>query len=296
MWHFKLNILTVDDLALPTDAEEPKLKIISEKRKNIRHLSPAQDKGRSQSRDAKSFPRKSISEEESVVEVDTEPDKDSEIVTYRHKDYSGSSGHYLPEASDESTINSVYSEDFEESVVTDAEPSSKTGSYLCSKSRSARQSILSSNDSYTPSSKAGRWRKRAANTQRVTVKEMAVQVNDAGFTYRWPHASIGVQHAAAPFSNPVSIVSHVVSPDLIEALTTYNPMALALNDLLKQQLFLIRSFVDMTQQIYLSTVKSIENESYCYTTLENTKENYAWKRRMVYLHSAVVALLDGPTV
>lgn len=282
---FKLNILSLDELALPGDAEEAKGKMITEKPKDIKHLSAPQDKGQSRSGEAKPFRRPSISEEESVVDAHTETNRDSEIVTHRHEERSSSSEDYVPEASDQSTINSAYSEDFEESVRTDTAHRSKSDSYSYSKSTSAKNSVLSSERSYNPSSKARRRDKMAGNVQRVTVKEIAVQTNEAAFIYHWPQASIGIEHRAAPFTDPVSMVGHIVSPDLIEALTTYNPMALALNDLLKQQLSLTRSFVGMAQQLYLSTVTSLENKSYRYTTLENTEEYmqqqraHKWKQR-----------------
>ncbi|KAG8594810.1 hypothetical protein GDO81_001335 [Engystomops pustulosus] len=270
---FKLNILSLDDLALPVDAEEPKEKTIGEKTKTKKHLSSAEDIGPSPRRDAKSLARQSISEEESVVDVHTETNKDSEMLTFRQKDHSSSSC-YIPDASDESSVNSVYSEDFEKSVHTDTEYSSKSNSY--SKSISVKKSILSSTHPSMTSSKARQRKQMAGNIQRATVKEIAVQTSDAGVAYHWPRTSMSIEHTAAPIMNPVA--SHMLSPDLIEGLTTYNPMALALNDMLKQQLFLTRSFVDMAQQLYLSTIRSLENESYCYTSLEDTKE-YIQKQR-----------------
>ncbi|XP_077109091.1 uncharacterized protein C19orf44 homolog isoform X2 [Ranitomeya variabilis] len=267
---FKLNILSLDDLVLPIDAEETKVKIISEKPEDFLHPSPAHDKGHSLRRDVKSFTRRSISEGESVRESNSETNKDSEMLSQRHRDDSSSSDHYNAETADESTVNSVYSEDFEGSVLTETEHGSKSDSHSYSKSLSAKKSVLLPHHSYTPSNKTGSWKKMAENIQRVTVKEIAVQTSDAGFIYHWPHSSTG--RSTAPFVDPVSMLGHVASPDLIEALTSYNPMALALNDMLKQQLFLTRSFVDMAEQLYLSTVRSLENELYCYTTLENTKE------------------------
>ncbi|KAM3937235.1 uncharacterized protein C19orf44 homolog isoform 1-T2 [Leptodactylus fuscus] len=268
---FKLNILSLDDLAPPVEAEEDKVKVISEKPKDSKHIFSSQDKRHIPSRGAKLFTRQSISEEESVLEAVTEPNKDSLYGRVKTSEDSRSSEHYSPSSSDESTVNSIYSEDFEESVLTDTKLSSKSDSYSYSESMSAKKSALSSSHSVTASHKARQRRKRAGNIQRVTVKEIAVQTNDERFIYQWPHASIGINHTTAHFMDPVSMVSHLVNPDLIEALTTYSPMALALNDMIKQQLFLTRSFVDMAQQLYLSTVKSLENEPYCYTTLENIK-------------------------
>ncbi|XP_073415965.1 LOW QUALITY PROTEIN: uncharacterized protein C19orf44 homolog [Dendrobates tinctorius] len=276
---FKLNILSLDDLVLPIEAEETKVKIINEKPKDFLHPSPAHVKGHSLSRGVKSFTRRSTSEGESVTEANSETDKDSEILSQRHRDDSSSSDNYIPETADVSTVCSVYSEDFEGSVLTETEYSSKSNSHSYSKSLSAKKSVLP-HHSYTPPNIAVPWNKMAENVEKVTVKEIAVQTSDSGFIYHWPHSS-----SAAPFMDPVSIVGHVVSPDLIEALTSYNPMALALNDMLKQQLFLTRSFVDMAKQLYLSTVRSLENELYCYTTLENTKEyiqqqrTLQWERR-----------------
>ncbi|XP_069623837.1 uncharacterized protein C19orf44 homolog isoform X2 [Ranitomeya imitator] len=210
---FKLNILSLDDLVLPIDAEETKVKIISEKPVDFLHPSPAHDKGHSLRRDVKSFTRRSISEGESVTESNSETNKDSEILSQRHRDDSSSSDHYNAETADESTVNSVYSEDFEGSVLTETEHSSKSDSYSNSKSLSANKSVLLPHHSYAPSNKTRK--KMAENIQRVTVKEIAVQTSDAGFLYQWPHSSTG--RSAAPFVDPVSMVSHVASPDLIEA-------------------------------------------------------------------------------
>ncbi|CAJ0921716.1 unnamed protein product [Ranitomeya imitator] len=224
---FKLNILSLDDLVLPIDAEETKVKIISEKPVDFLHPSPAHDKGHSLRRDVKSFTRRSISEGESVTESNSETNKDSEILSQRHRDDSSSSDHYNAETADESTVNSVYSEDFEDSVLTETEHSSKSDSYSNSKSLSANKSVLLPHHSYAPSNKTRK--KMAENIQRVTVKEIAVQTSDAGFLYQWPHStpcyigglSTALQNAVdKPLMTAISFLrqSSVIIPIPLQAL------------------------------------------------------------------------------
>ncbi|XP_040176945.1 uncharacterized protein C19orf44 homolog isoform X2 [Rana temporaria] len=277
---FKLNILSLDELAPAAGTEELEEKIrisslpmksANEKPKE-RKQAPITDHREPSHRhkDAKTFMRqKSSSDEESAPEVHTETNK-SDVSKHRHKD-SSSSEQYSQERPDETTIHSAYSEDFEDSVPSDNELRSSSYSYSLPKSISS-DSSLSSSHSYPQPSQSKR-KEQSHITHRLVLRETSVQTNDAEFAYSWPQATIGFGPLAPSIAvEPASVVSHVVSPELIEALTTYNPMALALNDMLKQQLLLTRGFVDMARQLYLSTVKSLESESYQYTTLEDTKK------------------------
>lgn len=277
---FKLNIMSLDELAPAAGTEELEekmhisplpMKSANEKTKERKQELITDHREPSHHKDAKTFMRqKSSSDDESALEVHTETNK-SDVSKHRHKDRS-SSEHYSQERPDETTIHSAYSEDFEDSVLSDNELGSSNYSYSLPKSISFDDSSLSSSHSY-PQSSQTRQKKQSHITQRVVLRETSVQTNDAEFGYSWPQATIGFGPLAPSIAvEPASIVSHVVSPELIEALTTYSPMALALNDMLKQQLLLTRTFVDMARQLYLSTVKSLESESYQYTTLEDTKK------------------------
>lgn len=59
---------------------------------------------------------------------------------------------------------------------------------------------------------------------------------------------------------------------LTTGLTAYNPAIIALNDMLRQQLALTRSFIDSTRRHYKSVHESLGPADYKYTTLQDTKE------------------------
>ncbi|XP_067271428.1 uncharacterized protein C19orf44 homolog [Pseudorasbora parva] len=105
------------------------------------------------------------------------------------------------------------------------------------------------------------------------VKEVAVQTQMDGFAY----TSTSGMAAAGPslgmtYVDPTPIARHTVSAEAIESLTAYNPAMFALNDMLRQQLALTRSFIDSTRRHYKSVLESLEPADYKYTTLQDTKE------------------------
>ncbi|CAI9572237.1 unnamed protein product [Staurois parvus] len=277
---FKLNIMSLEELTPAAGNEEREEKIhfsslpvksANEKPKERKQAPTTDHRELSHVKDAKAFMRqKSSSDEESALEIHTETNK-SDVSKHHHKDHS-SSEHYNQERPDDATIHSVYSEDFEDSVPSDNAFSSSSYSYSLPKSVSSDVSSISSSHSY-PQPSQSKHKKQSHKTRVVVRRETSVQTNDAEFAYSWPQATIGFGPIAPSIAvEPASVVSHVVSPELIEALTTYSPMALALNDMLKQQLLLTQTFVDMARQLYISTVKSLESETYQYTTFEDTKQ------------------------
>lgn len=63
-------------------------------------------------------------------------------------------------------------------------------------------------------------------------------------------------------------------PDIassVAVMTTYNPAVLALNDMLRQQLQLSRSFLTMHKNLHENLLSSVQ-KNHEYTTLEETKE------------------------
>ncbi|XP_072100101.1 uncharacterized protein C19orf44 homolog isoform X1 [Mobula birostris] len=118
-------------------------------------------------------------------------------------------------------------------------------------------------------------RKVWKSLSKVTVKDTAIQTQLSSFHYTWHKddgvAVLGTSLGAASV-DPTPIASHIISPEAMEALTSYSPASLALNDMLKQQLTLTRQFVQVSRLLYLSIVASIEEDQYHYTTLEETKE------------------------
>ncbi|XP_063770582.1 uncharacterized protein C19orf44 homolog isoform X2 [Pseudophryne corroboree] len=264
---FKLNILSLDELALPADTEDLEEKTSNHKAMTVNQLSATRGHELSHKKGNR-LPKKpsSTSEEDSASEIQSETNKDSDSSEHHHEDRSSSSESYFQERPVETDIQSAYSEDFEDSVLSETEQSSKSSSY--SKSLSSKEYSFPSSHSSTHPTKPRESKKWAGKGQSVAVKEIAVQTSDSGFMYHWPQ-----EHTTNPIvMEPVSMVSHVVSHELIEALTTYSPMALALNDMLKQQLLLTQTFADMARQFHFSTVQSLESDLYNYTTLEETKK------------------------
>lgn len=80
-------------------------------------------------------------------------------------------------------------------------------------------------------------------------------------------ASYGSQYV-----DPTPIATHVVSADALEAVTAYNPISVALNNMLRDQLNLTRDFVNSNKRIYNAEINSIESSSYHYVTLQDTKK------------------------
>ncbi|XP_048415464.1 uncharacterized protein C19orf44 homolog [Stegostoma tigrinum] len=195
---------------------------------------------------------------------------------------------------DESTLCSEYSEDFENS---DSEGASvkRDQSESCAE-RSSKEDLktdysdnspfhsTSSTPSPTPDQSKSTAsseslysleKKEVSGLTKVTVRDTAIQTQPSGMAYTWSKeegvAVLGTS-LGATYVDPTPIASHVISPDAMEALTAYSPASFALNDMLKQQLSLIRQFVQVSRHLYLSVVASIEQDNYHYTTLEEAKE------------------------
>ncbi|KAE8632496.1 hypothetical protein XENTR_v10001559 [Xenopus tropicalis] len=272
---FKLNILSLDDLAPALDTQ----KVEEEERGNNnyptdRNLHTAAiEKGPVQSKKVQPLVQpKSSHEKSAAAEVET-ANEDSEISEYLLSDLSVShERHSKPEH--KYTVQSDYTDDFEESMHTETSKSIHSESdSSASLTSSSRRGGSSPHGSYTNRSKHHQTKRRADKVQKITIKETWVQTSEPELGYYWPLGTSDLRLSSAPvFLEPASIARHAVSPEVIESLTTYSPMALALNDMLKQQLLLTQTFVDMARQLHLSTVRSLEAEVYHYTTLEDTKK------------------------
>ncbi|XP_077633368.1 uncharacterized protein C19orf44 homolog isoform X1 [Crocuta crocuta] len=173
-----------------------------------------------------------------------------------------------------STASSVYAEDFEQSPdLTASESGARSESPDGTLGTLSEFSASLEGDVPPPTLKP--WKKRVRDVTRVVMKETAVQTLEPAFTYQWAEgasvAAIGPALGGA-YVDPVPIASHVISADSIEALTAYSPAALALNDMLKQQLSLTRQFVEASRHLHVSLLQTLDRDSFHYHTLEETKQ------------------------
>ena len=70
-------------------------------------------------------------------------------------------------------------------------------------------------------------------------------------------------------TRPSSLIRSVVEPNVLQSLLTTNPVLLAVDDLIREQSSLLRSFIQLQRTYYESTIRSIRPE-HVYVTKDNT--------------------------
>ncbi|XP_069505288.1 uncharacterized protein C19orf44 homolog isoform X2 [Ambystoma mexicanum] len=295
---FKVNILSLDDLApnmqldTPRQLEkEPKTKEKSttkeQKKVIMQALQDPEKPTRHRTERSLEVTQKVTQDTDSASEIPTETDDDLEISEHLTLNSTPrarirfSAPAHTPSLHGESTARSAYSDDFEKSTQTalskdtDSEITASHTSSLSDHSRKAGYSSSLTAKSPAQASHSQPEKRRGGANRRATVKEASVQTNDPAFIYHWSNlngSAVLAPALGAAYTDPVPIASHVVSPDAVEAMTAYSPAVFALNDMLKQQLMLTQQFVEMSRHLHLATLDSLEDDSYHYITLEETKE------------------------
>lgn len=189
----------------------------------------------------------------------------------------GTAGSEAVLAASDPPSDSEVSEQLGEGSSSSGPPTSRTPSWAYSEdfevSETPSNSMAASRSKATLSLEP--TRPVATHVPRVVLKETAVQTPEPAFTYQWPPeagmAAMGPSLGGA-YVDPVPIASHVVSPDAIEALTAYSPAALALNDLLRQQLSLTQRFADASRELHGALLRALGPPAFRYHTLEETRE------------------------
>ncbi|XP_062869014.1 uncharacterized protein C19orf44 homolog [Trichomycterus rosablanca] len=254
---FKLNVMTLDDLSPVcldiAGASKEKTKSSPSISRRISESSPGQES----QEDPAPYP----SDFES--EIPTETARSADEISERLSD--------SPAADPQSGSFSVRSEKDEDDTLSEEPPGSE------SRRRGVSESSLShSSCSETPSYSSGftvsHTETRSPDPRR-TRKDATVQTQADGLTYTWSSGqavlgpSLGMSYV-----DPTPVASHMVSAEAIEALSAYSPAVVALNDMLKQQLALTRSFIQSSRYLHQTMLESLGPADYRYTTLEDTKK------------------------
>ncbi|XP_053490492.1 uncharacterized protein C19orf44 homolog isoform X2 [Ictalurus furcatus] len=104
-------------------------------------------------------------------------------------------------------------------------------------------------------------------------KDATVQTQAEGLAYMWSSGqSVLDPSVGMSYTDPTPVASHMISTEAMEALTAYSPAVFALNDMLRQQLTLTRSFIQSSRHLHQAMLESLGPADYRYTTLEDTKE------------------------
>uniref|UniRef100_W5LQI7 Chromosome 5 C19orf44 homolog n=1 Tax=Astyanax mexicanus TaxID=7994 RepID=W5LQI7_ASTMX len=262
---FKINIMTLDDLAPVTlgTAELPKQKT-EESPVAFTELSPSP--ANESSHNDRPAPEE--------VSAQYESDFDSEVQTETAVSADEISEHFSDgdKPSIVATDPQSHSYSVDDHTLSEESPKSTGVQYSKSESslshsRSSPSDSYSSDDTITPS------KPQSQSVRRRPVKDATVQTQRDALTYSWSTGpavlgpSIGMSYV-----DPTPIASHTVSAEAVEALSAYSPAVFALNDMLKQQLALTRSFIESSRYLHHTMVESLGPADYRYTTLEDTKE------------------------
>ncbi|KAM4759179.1 uncharacterized protein C19orf44 homolog isoform 3-T3 [Cyanocitta cristata] len=267
--YFRLNILSLDDLAPDTTSKAAELQqkgkdiqFTQESNKYVKKDTLVGEEDQAALKMTSAVTDVSDSSEEDVEKSVTE-DEISEHLSGVSSDLPPHKQDYLNK--NERTRNSEYSEDFERSLSPTAPDSVEGHAESCS--RSGARPASASPPLVT--------QERHSRGRRVPGTETAVQTAEPPFTYCWAKAnpSAGLTPpVGSSYIDPVPIASHVVSMDAVEALTAYRPSALVLHTMCKQHVMLTQQFVENVHHLHTSLVESLEHEKFHYHTLEEAKE------------------------
>ncbi|KAM6039716.1 uncharacterized protein C19orf44 homolog isoform 2-T2 [Theristicus caerulescens] len=214
---FRLNILSLDDLAPNITSEAAELKqkgtdlpISQESKRNPKKDTFLVEKDQASLQMTSAVTGVHDASEGDIEKAVTETEI-SEHLSGVSADFPRHKQDYLDR--DERTVNSEYSEDFERSPsTTDRESVSKT-------SEGRSESCTCSGKHPSSASSPLFTRARQDQVRRVTVKEAAVQTVDAPFSYCWSKTNTSAvldPPLGSSYVDPVPIASHIISMDAVE--------------------------------------------------------------------------------
>uniref|UniRef100_A0A8C7X809 DUF4614 domain-containing protein n=1 Tax=Oryzias sinensis TaxID=183150 RepID=A0A8C7X809_9TELE len=180
--------------------------------------------------------------------------EDEEVLDYHSDFHSYSSGTQISEElSDEEGTPSEIRTDGADSVVSSHTPPKPR--------RRASQTSLAS---VRVSSK------QRSSSSRKHLKNAAAQTQPDHLI----HDDASVPPAVARFYlSAASGRGYALTAEQLEDIGTYNPAVFVVNEVLKQQLAMIKESVDSSRHLHSSLMQSLEPPSYRYTTLQDTIQN-----------------------
>ncbi|XP_026775791.3 uncharacterized protein C19orf44 homolog isoform X1 [Pangasianodon hypophthalmus] len=258
---FKLNVMTLDDLAPDTldiaglskeksDASPRKLGVASAG--EILHKPE---------------------DESAWYETDFESEIQSEAqsVDDISEHLSGGNEHSFVASEPQSQSHSAKSNS-EDDYTLSEKPSKPTSVRYSRSESSLSQSRGSDTPSYSSDATHTHTNPQSPSVRRLK-KDATVQTQAEGLAYMWSsdQAVLGPS-VGMSYVDPTPVASHMISAEAVEALTAYSPAVFALNDMLRQQLTLTRSFIQSSRHLHQAMLESLGPAEYRYTTLEDTKE------------------------
>ncbi|XP_068445778.1 uncharacterized protein C19orf44 homolog [Clinocottus analis] len=263
---FKINVMTLDDLGFTERTPEQE--------KEVKHSVPPPG---SPNRHPERPQLKEKKEERQQEEDALDYQSDFESVTEPDHSVSQVSEHLQGDGDEEEAVSEVR-EEASQSNVCRLRTEDDYSSALSDTSRSWTSKPRSSRSSVSPGSRTSRQSRRHASTRKV-LKEAAVQTQPDPLAYTWPAgvAALG-PGVDLTYLDPTPVVAHTLSAEMVEALSTSNPAVFALNEMLKQQLAMMKWFIESRRHLHSSLLQSLGPPNYRYTTLEDTKE-YIRKHR-----------------
>ncbi|XP_034036223.1 uncharacterized protein C19orf44 homolog [Thalassophryne amazonica] len=272
---FKINVMTLDDLGL---AEEP---IIKEREAD--HFKDTIPLTGSSEAHQQFTGLNTNEEEEEEEEESYESDFESDIGTQSDNSAIEVSEHLGESGEEEKNISEVIEEALDSDIPHSGAENNSDTSCSCT-TRTSRQSPTSklssrSRDfvsSIKHDSRTKRHRKPVSASS--SLKDAAVQTQHGPLDHTWSGLSTLNPAGGLTCVNPVPAAIHTVGAETLEALSTYIPTVIVLNNVLRQQLAMTKHFMESNHQLYSKIVQSIGPPDYKYTTLEDTEE-YIRKHR-----------------
>ncbi|XP_023810229.1 uncharacterized protein C19orf44 homolog isoform X3 [Oryzias latipes] len=186
--------------------------------------------------------------------------EDEEVVDYHSDFHSYSSGTQVSEElSDEEGTPSEIRTDGADSVVSSHTPPEPR--------RHASQTSLAS-VRVSSKQRSSSSRKHLKNAAAQTQPDHLIHADDASV----PSAVARIYLSAAPGRG------YALTAEQLEDIGTYNPAVFVVNEVLKQQLAMIKESVDSSRHLHSSLMQSLEPPSYRYTTLQDTIQNIRRRR------------------